>query len=173
MAKQIIVDVVSNSDGSVNETATRAAFAELLTKLVAERSADFDTVKVEIDAFLLENPGLRSIKGASLIRALWERKVENGELRNKSQAEKGAMYARLEMVAEEYVKSNPDRFHVGRKSGISIRYVPGEHMMGADGKPVYDKEGNEVQAFRISDEEWAKLTAPKAKPENGAAAAAQ
>lgn len=173
MAKQIICDVTFAADGSVDETVTRNSFNALLARLVSSVKEDFDSVSVEITAFLLENPALKTIPTSALVRALWERKVEAGLLKGKSQEEKSIMYARLEEVVPEYVKSNTDMFHMGRKTGIAIHFVPGETVKDANGNVTYDKGGNEVQAYRHTSEEWAKLTTPKAKDGANTAAAAQ
>lgn len=176
MAKQIVSDVVFNPDGSVNSEATTANFTTLLANLAARVQTDFDTVAVEIMSFLLENPGQKTIPTSVLVRNLWERKIEAGLLKGKTQEEKSALFSRLEEVVPEYVKSNTDMFHMGRKTGIAIRYVTGETAKDAKGQETFDGEGNPVQAYRHSEEEWAKLTAPKPAKEgataNGAAATA-
>jgi hypothetical protein len=170
MGKQIICDVKFGADGSVDEQGTRDSFNSLLARLVAQVKEDHDSVAVEVIAFLLENPNLKTISSPSLVRALWERKVEAGLLKGKTQEEKSAMYARLEEVVPEYVKANPDMFHMGRKTGIAIRAVPGEYQKNQDGSTKYDGNGAEIPAFRHTDEEWAKLTAKKAAADTAAAA---
>lgn len=174
MAKQIVCDVVFNADGSLNKEATDANYASLRDALSARIQTDFDSVAVEINSFLLENPGMRTIPTSALVRSLWERKIEGGELKGKTQEEKSALYTRLEEVVPEYVKSNAEMFHMGRKTGIAIRFVNGETAKDAKGAAVYDGEGNEVQAYRHSAEEWTKLTTPKPAKEgaNGTAVAA-
>ena len=171
MGKQIICDVQFAADGSVDEQATRNAFSGLLAKLVAQVKEDHDSVAVEVNAFFLENPGLKTISAPSLTRALWERRAESGALRGKTQEEKSAMFARLEEVIPEYVKANPDMFHVGRKTGIAVRYVPGDYVRDAEGNVQYAADGTEKIAYRHSDEEWTKLTAKKAAASENAAAA--
>jgi hypothetical protein len=173
MAKQIVCDVAFSADGSVDEALTRQSFNTLLARLVSSVKEDFDSVSVEITAFLLENPGLKTIPTSALVRNLWERKIEAGLLKGKSQEDKSAAYARLEEVVPEYVKSNTDMFHMGRKTGIAIHFVPGEMAKDASGNTVYDGAGNEVQAYRHTPEEWTKLTTPKAKDAPATAAAAQ
>ena len=172
MAKQIVTDVVFNADGSVNGEATRLAFNGLLTDLEARVQVDFDSAAVEITTFLLANPGLKTIPTSELVRSLWETRVENGELKGKSQAEKSALFSRLEEVVPEYVKSNTDMFHMGRKTGIAIHYVTGETAKDGKGQEVFDAEGNPVQAYRTDAETWAKITAPKPAKDGAAAPAA-
>lgn len=178
MAKQIIVDVCFNADGSIDSEKTDSSYFQLRDRLVAQVQTDFNSVAVEITEFLLLNPGLKTIPTSTLVRSLWERRVEEGKLKDKKQEEKNELYSRLEEVVPEYVKSNGDMFHMGRKTGIAIRYVPGDYVKDAKGNTVYDAETNEVQAFRHSEEEWSKLTAAKeakaaakATAENGAVAA--
>ena len=177
MAKQIILTAIFLSDGTLDKAATDKEYFELRDKLAAEVQEDFDTVAVDVTSFLLTVPGLKTIPTSALVRALWEQKIEAGALKGKTQDEKSAMYARLEEIVPEYVKSNSDMFHMGRKTGIAVRYVPGEEQKDAKGNTVYDGEANPVQHYRHTDEEWAKLTTPKAKPAaentNGNAAAAQ
>lgn len=174
MGKQIIVDVKFGADGSVDEQGTRDAFNTLFAKLVAQVKEDHDSVAVEVMAFLVENPGLRTISTAHLVRALWERKIESGAMKGKSQEEKSLAYARLEEVVPEYVKANPDMFHTGRKTGIAIRGgFPGDILRNEDGSTKYDANGKEQPNLRHSDEEWAKLTAKKEKPATDSANAAQ
>lgn len=161
MAKQIVCDVVFNPDGSLNRAATDANYSALADALDARIKIDFDSVAVEIGTFLLANPGMRTIPTQALVRSLWEGRIEAGALKGKTQDEKSALYSRLEEVVPEYVKSNPDMFHMGRKTGIAIHYVQGETAKDKEGNPVFDKEGNEVQAYRHNEEEWTKLTAAK------------
>jgi hypothetical protein len=161
MAKQIVCDVVFNADGSVNSEATQENFSGLLNDLKARVQTDFDSVSVEITTFLLANPALKTIPTSELVRSLWETRVENGELKGKSQQEKSALFSRLEEVVPEYVKSNTDMFHMGRKTGIAIHYVTGETAKDAKGQETFDGEGNPVQAYRTDAETWAKITAPK------------
>lgn len=170
MKNQIFVDVVFNADGSVDSSKTTEAFHKLLATFASQINNDFDKVSVEITAFLLENPSLRSISSSALSRSIWERRLEAGELKGKSTDEKTAEFTRLEEVVPNYVKSQPDMFHVGRKTGIAIRYVLGENAVDGQGNTVYDGEGNPVQAYRVSDDDWAKMTAKKEKPEEKAAA---
>lgn len=167
--KQIIITALFLADGSLDTESMDREYFQLRDKLKASVQEDFDTVSVAIFSFLLENPALKTIPTSSLVRALWERKVEAGELKGKSQEERGALHSRLEEVVPEYVKSNPDLFHMGRKTGIAISHVPGEYLTDKDGNQLQDKDGNPVQAYRTSPEEWAKLTAKKEK-ENGTAA---
>jgi hypothetical protein len=173
MLKSISV-VVLTENGKINAEAMREDFEKQLANLDAQISTDFDTVAAEINAFLLANPGLKTIASSALVRSLWETRVENGDTKGKTHDEKAAMFARLEEVVPEYVRATTDRFHMGRKTGIAIRYVEGESAKDKDGNVLYNGDGDEVQAYRHSDEEWAKMTAPKATPAvaNGATATA-
>lgn len=164
MSKQIIVNVALLPDGSVNAGATDAAYFKLRDELIASVQEDFSTVAIDITTFLLQSPGLRTIPTATLVRNLWEAKAESGALKGKTQAEKQALFERVEAIVPEYVKANKDMFHMGRKTGIAVRYVPGEVQKDKDGNEVFDAAGNTIQALRHNDEEWAKLTTPKDKP---------
>ena len=46
--------------------------------------------------------------------------------------------ARLEEVVPEYVRATTDRFHMGRKTGIAIRYVEGETANDKEGNVLYN-----------------------------------
>lgn len=167
MGKQIIVMAVLAADGTLDTEATDKEYFKLRDTLAAQLQEDQNSVAVEMTAFLLQNPGLRTIPTAALVRSLWDAKIESGALKGKSHEERNALFTRLEEIVPEYVKANPDMFHVGRKSGIAIRYVPGEYVTDPKtGKQVFDDEGNPVQAYRHSDEEWAKLTAVKEKKDS-------
>lgn len=173
MAKQIVVNVVFLADGTVDRAATDAQYEKLRDELSAAVTEDFDVVAVDVENFLRENPGLKTIPTPSLARGIWDMRIEEGRLRGKTHQEKSALYDRLLEVLPEYIRANPDKFHMGRKTGIAVRYVLGEHMKDAEGNVLLDGNGEPVQAYRHSAEEWAKLTAPKEKKgENGATAAA-
>lgn len=161
MAKQIVVTVVVDSNGDWDDEATLAAFQELYGKGKAEHTTDFDSVATEVATYLLQNPALRTISTKELHRSIWDTRVESGTYKGKSSAEKNAAWTRLETVLPEYLKSNQDLFHVGKKVGVAIRYVPGEQALDKEGNPRFDAEGNPVQHYRISDEDWAKLTAKR------------
>jgi len=150
-------------DGKLNVDAMANRARELAANVDAEIRTDFDTVAAEVNAYLLENPGLKSIGSNSLAFALWERRIESGDLAGKTREEKDAQRTRLVEVLDNYIKASPERFHVGRKTGIAIRYVDGEVAKDNDGNPLYDAEGNTVQAYRWSAEDWTKHTTPKAK----------
>lgn len=118
--KTINCEVIRFEDGTVNEDATVEAFQGMLSELVATETADFETVAVEIEALKKANPGLRTIASDSLTRRLWERRLESGALKDVSDTDRDAQYKRLAAVVPEYVKSNTDAFHMGRKSGIAF-----------------------------------------------------
>lgn len=172
MARQIVTSVVFNVDGSMNVEATTLAFSGQRDTLAAALQTDHDTVSVEVTAFLLSNPGLKTIPTSSLVRAIWDARIEAGEYAGKSREEKDAAFARLDEVVPEYVKANSESFHMGRKTGIAIREVPGETVKDKDGNDVFDGAGNTVQAYRHSAEEWTKITTPSPAALLKAAAAA-
>jgi hypothetical protein len=176
MAKQIIVNVVLTASGSVNRAATDAAYFDLRDKLDASLQEDQSSVAEDITAFLLRSPGLRTIPTSSLVRNLWDARNLSGVNDKKSHSEKEAAFSRLEEIVPEYVKANPKMFHMGRKTGIAIRFVPGEVAVDPKtGEDMFDeKTGEPVQAYRHTDEEWTKLTAKaneKKSETNGAASA--
>src|SRR5690606_26380639 len=113
---QIVCDVVLGEDGSVDVKATSAKFQDLLVNLKARREEDHDRVAVDVTAFLLENPGLRTIATPSLVRGVHGRRLASGDFEGKSHAEIEAAYSRLEEIIPEYVRANPDMFHVGKKT---------------------------------------------------------
>lgn len=174
MGKQIIVNVVFAADGSVNIQATDRQYAELRDKLALTVTQTWDTLGVELSSYLLERPGLKTIATAALVRGVQTARLENGFYKGQSHEAKEAGFSQLEEMVPEYVKANTDRFHTGRKLGIAIRYVPGEAQRDTEGNELFDKTtGDPVQAFRYSDEEWAKMTAVKEpSTANGAAATA-
>lgn len=135
MAKNFSCDYVRFDDGTIDVDGTVNSCRELIRQAAAAETADFDSVAVEIEAFLNENPNLKTITTTALVRELWEKRLTSGQLAGKSPAEKAAMYFRLGEVVPEYVKSS-EAFHMGRKTGISI-------------------------VERLSDEERAKLSAAK------------
>lgn len=160
MARQIVVGVVFNADGSMDSAATTLAFNTSRDTLAAQLQTDFDSVAVEVTTFLLANPALKTIPTSSLVRAIWDARIEAGEYAGKTREEKDAAFARLDEVVPDYVKANGDQFWMGRKTGIAIREVVGETVKDKDGADVYDAQGNTVQAYRHSAEEWTKITTP-------------
>lgn len=173
MSKTLSI-VVLTENGEINVACAammREDFEAQLTKECARMATDFNSVAVEINAYLIANPKLRTVPTSALIRSLWETRVENGELKGKTHEEKATMFARLEEVVPEYVKAHGDRFHMGRKTGIAIRFVEGEVVKDAEGNPLYNAEGDETQAYRHSAEEWTKITAAKAEKDAAATAA--
>lgn len=172
MSKQIIIDVLFNN-GEIDADAQevmRRDFESKLASLVAQTRETFESIAVELNAFLCENPGLKTIATPSLIRSLWERKAENGELKGKTNEEKAAMHDRLSEVLDAFVKAHPAQFHTGKKYGIALRYAVGDVQKDSEGNPVFDAAGNEVYRKRWTDAEWAEKTTPKTK-DNGAVAA--
>lgn len=161
MTIKALTIAVLTENGKWSHEAMLKDFEAQYAKGSADSETDFDTVAAEINAYLLTNPALKTIASASLVRSLWETRVENGELKGKTHDEKAAAFARLEEIVPEYVKATTDRFHMGRKTGIAIRFVEGETAKDKEGNVLYNAEGDEVQAYRHSDEEWAKMTAPK------------
>ena len=179
--KTLTIALILASDSSIDRAATLAAFAGDLDTLIAARNTDFDSVAVELTEYLLDNPAMRNNAMSNLVRALHERRIENGVYGDTKapeyQANKNAGIERLEVVLPEYIKSNTDQFHIGRGNGVLIRFVLGEVMKDKDGNVLYsastaDNEGgDEVQAYRISDEDWTKACAKVyAKPGRKSAA---
>lgn len=160
-SKGIFVALLTNN-GEVDVDAMIAYLRETANLVKAEVATDFESVATEINAFLLENTGLRTISESALITAVWDARVERGEMKGKNHDEKVALRNRLEEVLPAYVKSLPDRFHKGRKLGIAIRFVEGDNVKDKEGNPLYDANGGEVQRYRFTEEEWTKLTTPKA-----------
>jgi hypothetical protein len=178
MSKTLSYVLVLSNDGTINRAACMALHEEVLNSIAAEIDTDFATVAVDMTAFLLENPGMKTIATSSLVRALHERKLESGFYVHAAtvddagnavaekpftRQEKDLAFARLETVVPEYVKSLPDQFHTGKKTGIAIRFVTGETAKDKDGNDVYDAQGDTVQAMRHDSETWAKITAPSEK----------
>ncbi len=188
MSKTLSYVLCLSPDGTIDRAACMALHEEVLNSIAAEIDTDFATVAVDMTAFLLENPGMKTISSSSLVRALHERKLESGIYVHPAstdaagnavpekpftRAEKDAAFARLETVVGEYVKSVPDQFHTGRKLGIAIRFVPGETVKDANGEDVYTNGGDLVQAYRHDAETWTKLTTPTEKELAKRAAAAE
>ena len=178
MSKTLSYVLVLAADGTINREACLKLHEEVLNSIAAEIDTDFATVAVDMTAYLLTEPGMRTVSTSSLIRALHERKLESGAYVHPettdaagnvvpakpfTRQEKDAAFARLETVVPEYVKSLPDQYHTGKKTGIAIHFVTGETAKDKDGAEVFDGAGNTVQAFRHSPEEWAKIVAPSEK----------
>jgi hypothetical protein len=155
-------------DGIVNPQACATRAKEIATELQAEATADFDTVAAGINAYLLENPGMKNVSMGTLVRELdVARRLSDAQAGVKRSSEENkAAFERLESVIPNYIRSNTDRFYVGRKMGVQIRFVDGEHVKGDDGEILVGGDGKPKQAYRHTAEEWAKITAPKPeKPE--------
>ncbi len=178
MAKTLSYVLALCADGTIDRAKCLALHEEVLNSIAAEIDTDFATVAVDMTAFLLENPGMKTIATSSLVRALHERKLESGFYVHAAtvddagnpvaekpftRQEKDLAFARLETVVPEYVKSLPDQFHTGKKTGIAIRFVNGENQKDADGNDTFNGAGDTVQAYRHDAETWAKITAPSEK----------
>ncbi len=173
-------------DGRLVIPAMLKDFEDKAGKAQAEIASDWDSVETELMAYLLASPGLRTIASESLIRGLHETRLESGfyvhhettvtekdangvETERKVAArpftreEKDAAYDRLGELVRSFVKSRPSQFHTGKRSGIAVRFVAGESVKGPDGVDLYDADGNKVQAYRHTADEWTKITTPKAK----------
>lgn len=171
IAKTILVTLAFLSDGSPDRETTDANYKAEADKAFAQATQDFDTVAVEIATFLLANPAIKSLKSATLVGAIWDNRVESGQYKDKDLATRSADRDRLEEVLGNYVRANPDQFHVGQKQGIAFNFVLGDHVTNEKGEVLKDGEGNPVQRYRWSKEDWTKMTAPKPKAEPAAAAA--
>ena len=162
--KKTIVTKLVFADGVLDAAASREAFNAELARLMDRETYDWDSLAVEVSTVLLASPGLETISTKALTRRIWEARIESGALKGLEGKARDAAYARLDKMVPDYIAENPDMFHIGRKSGVAVRYVLGE----------VDDNGNQV--FRHSDEAWAKLTAPKPEKDSSAdatAAAAQ
>src|SRR5436190_20500255 len=97
-------------DGDFNLDAMTANLVEQVSQDRASATTDFATVAAEINSYLLENPGLRTVTLSTLERNVWERRAENGELKGKTREEKDALAARLSEVLPNYIRATKDRF---------------------------------------------------------------
>ncbi len=153
---------------------------ELATKATTEISTDFDSVSAECNSYLRSAPGLKSVALKSLARAIWETRIEAGTVKaaveslpiTERAAAKDSMFERLTEVLENYVKSNPDTFYIGKGHGVCIRKVDGEVQVDTDGQTVYNAAGDEIPAVRYTDQEWSELTAKRDAAKAAALAAA-
>lgn len=141
-AKFVLVPLLT-ADGEVDVAAMQDRCGEIAAEVGAQIKTDFDSVLAEVNAFLLANPNLKSVSQDTLRRSLWERRIEAGQYAGKSQEERTADSDRLTEVLANLISSSPNRFYVGKKSGVCIRYVDGEN------KP------------RHTDEQWAAFMAAR------------
>lgn len=167
MAKMITNDgkrgffiLALSEDGAFNLDAMSEDLAKQAAEVEAEQQTDFETVAAEVNAYLLDNPGLRSVPTETLKRSLWERRIESGSLKGVSPEERTALYDRMSDVVPNYIRSATDRFYIGKKSGILVRFVEGETVKNEDGSPKL-VNGKPAQALRHTDEEWTAKTTPK------------
>lgn len=160
MSTSMLKIAVLTNNGAVDQEAMLADFNKQCTALIAERSADQDTVKVELNDFLLSSPGLKTISKSSLVRALFETRIESGKYKDVPREQRDSDFVRLETVVSEYIAAHPDLFHAGRKMGVAVRQVPGE------------KNEDGTDRLRHTAAEWATITAKKETPEAAPAQAA-
>jgi hypothetical protein len=179
---QFLLCPIFKTDGVIDVEAIAQRARELASEEHAAETTDFASVAAEVNAYLLENPGLRTVAMPELERSIWERRVEAGLLKKEidvldangkltgekktvplTRDEKNALADRLSTVLPAYIRSATDRFHVGKKVGVAVRFVEGEVMKDDEGNPMYDATGKEVPRFRHSAEEWAKITEKKSK----------
>jgi len=179
MSKTLSIALCLAADGTLDLAATDAIYFAVRDQIKAEMDTDFNSVAVGITSFLLGNPAMKTCPTSSLVQALYDEALENGSFvhaaemnedgsekapaRPFTRQEKDLARGRLETVVPEYVKSLPNQFHTGRKTGIAIHFVNGETAKDAEGNDVYAANGDTVQAFRHTAEEWAKITAPTEK----------
>ncbi len=181
----IFVALVTDNGIQCNDAMDREYFSKR-DGAAAEKASDFDSMAVEVNAFLLSSPGLRTIAGPELIRAIERNRVRSGVYTHPehtvtvkdpltgyeeektiaatpfTREEETAAYNRLEEVLPAYLRAHPEQFHIGRgKGGVAVRYVVGESVKDESGEYLVNANGDKVQAYRHTAEEWAKCTAKK------------
>lgn len=172
MAHSITVNLVSNDDGTLNKEESSRVFEKLFAALQARIQTDHDSVAVHVTQFLLANAGLKTCPVSEMVRSIWETRLLDGEFEGKTREEKNELNARLAEVLPEYLRANDDMFHIGRKTGVAIRFVPGDYQKDSDGDLIKDKNGNPIQLYRHSDKEWAVIMQKAAESEARTAAKA-
>lgn len=178
MSKTLSFVLALLPDGTLDIPKCDETYFAIRDQIKAEMDTDFASVAVGINAFLLQSPGLKTCPTSSLVQALYDSALESGvyvhaestddagvvtPARPFTRQEKDLARNRLETVVPEYVKSLPDQFHMGRKTGVAIHFVTGETVKDAEGNEAYGANGDPIQAFRHNAEEWAKVIAPSEK----------
>ena len=168
------------SDGSIDVDTAAATIMTFLTSYKARESADQETGDADLTA-LLSLKRHRAVRNAPIgwfvteimtmrqARASRAFIVENPDASDDEVTEaigkapgcSSEDRERLTVVLGGLFRSDPERFHMGKRDGVSIRYVPGEVATDKEGKPLTDAEGNPAQAYRWSHEDWAKKSADK------------
>lgn len=193
--RTMLVSLVTYADGSLDVKASILAATQQIEEEGARETADFDTAEREIRQFFLapKNVALRSMPIGNIVDGIMSRRVsaatraflaenpdaDDDEVSAAVAGAPGTSSAdkdRLASVLPAYFRQNPDQFHMGRRSGVSIRYVNGDVQKDQKtGKILVGDDGQPSQRYRFTDEEWAKLNAtkPETTPAAGEGAAAE
>ena len=155
----IKVEVVSNN-GIPDKDLTLEAFMKAFDKFFAENSSTQETIESSIFGYLRSIPKLSTVTTDTLVERAYEAAVEQlTALGENTATTRDEARARMKRRVPEFIKAHPELFAARQKAGIAVRMVPGEH----------DDEGRQV--YRTSDEDWAKITAPKPEKTKAAKAA--
>ena len=166
-----------HSDGTIDVDTAGALISEFMTSHRARCDADQETGKVELDAMLSlkskrawrQAPIGEYVKEIMKLRIAKATRAFLAENPDADDDETATALAaapgcgsddsdRLLVILGGIFRSDPDRFYMGKRNGVLVRYVPGEVATDKNGKPVYDGEGAPVPHTRWSDEDWAKAT---------------
>ncbi len=168
------------TDGTLDVTTAGALLVDAMTSIRAKNDADHESAGADLDVWLSrkKQSALKSAplsffvdgiiamrRGAALISYVAENPDADGaDASDAVQALPGCSKAdadRLTEILPGYFRSNPDRFHMGRRDGISIRYVPGEVSRNEKGEALSNPDGTPAQRYRWTDAEWTEKTAKK------------
>lgn len=150
-------------DGGVDVAATMAAFEDRIRQVHEIIKTDSDSVSAELNSFLLSAPGLKNCSFEALVGALWDARNSAQQYADSTFEQKNEAREHLRTVLKTCIDSSPDQFFTGRKLGVLVRYVPGDYIKDEkDGTTVLtNAEGEPMQKYRYTNEEWNKATAKK------------
>lgn len=162
MVTKFLSVAIFTVNGCPDREAMDLEYARLADEACAAMKTDFDTIKGELNAWLLTAPGLKTLAEKTIARELWMRRVVNGEV-SKDLAARTAEEERLNSVLGAYIRATPEQFHVGKKLGVAFNYADGEYVKNEKtGEILVDGEGNAVQHYRHTAAQWKEMGDKKA-----------
>lgn len=148
------------SRSALNIPAMLAAVTSAAEMVDAQIREDQETLGPDVIRYFLNRPAMTGTSREHLIMSIYTQRITAPGFDASNDDACTALKKRLDAIVPEYLAAHPEMFHVGKGSGVSVRFIPGEYVTDAEtGDILLNSKGNKVQKYRTDATEWARLSA--------------